>query len=70
MNKLVEPPEPPLTQTHFSPEPLGEEIHYITIIITLEIVENIKTKKQIATIQFEGYFFHQRCKKVATTETL
>ena len=54
----------------FWPEPLGKNINCITIINTLEIVENTKPEKKITTIQSEGYFFHQRCKKTAATETL
>ena len=34
----------------------------ITIMITLEGIEKIKTKKQKTTKQSEEYFFHQRCK--------
>ena len=34
----------------------------ITIIITLEGIEKIKTKKQKTTKQSEEYFLHQHCK--------
>ena len=38
----------------------------ITIIITLEGIEKIKTEKKMTTKQSEEYFFHQRCEKTST----
>ena len=40
-------------------------INSITIIITLEGTEKIKTEK-MTTKHSEEYFFHQRCEKTST----
>lgn len=38
----------------------------ITVIITTEGSERIKTEKKMTTKQSKKYFLHQRCKKTAT----
>ena len=69
------------SQTHFSPRLaarakmsvsqaqnifMPKNINSITIIITLEGIEKIKTEKKMTTKQSEEYFFHQRCEKTST----
>ena len=44
---------------------MPKNINSITIIITLESTEEIKTEK-MTTKHSEEYFFHQRCEKTST----
>ena len=43
---------------------MPKNINSITIIITLEGIEKIKTEK-MTTKHSEEYFFHQRCEKTS-----
>ena len=47
---------------------MHKNVNSITIIISLEGVEKIKTKKM--TKQFEEYFFHQCGKKIAANTVM
>ena len=49
-----------------------KNINCITIVITLEGIEKIKTekKKKNEANQCEEYFFHQGCKKTATNSVM
>ena len=45
-------------------------INCITVIITLDSTEKIKTEKKMTTKQYEESFFHQCCKKMATNTVM
>ena len=51
---------------------MAKDINCVTILITtLEGIEKIKTEKKKWTMeQSEEYFFQQRCKKIATLNSL
>ena len=48
----------------------GWNINCITIVITLEGIEKMKTETKMTTRQFEEYFFHQRCQKTSTNTVM
>ena len=48
---------------------MPKDINYITIVITLEGIEKIKTEK-MTTKQSEEYFLYQRCMKTLTNTVM
>ena len=49
---------------------MPKSINCITIIITLERIEEIETEKKMTAKQCQEYFFHQCCKKTATNAVI